>query len=423
MKHIYLLLATLVLLVAGGRLQAQTPTNLGPLLDLFTESEQNNFTNELHQLGDSLIYNPYDGFRLSNIDLTIPVDSLFFYLGQGTIGQTDSLTDIWSMNQDMLNNYLGTNDVSPVDSSSLTTAFTNINNVWNTDYDSLNTVITSYQDSLSDANEQTFSSWATAFPLLTGDWLLSYNQLLNNQLPAVLSGNTNQGVDSLTEVLDSTLFANGYDFEMAFGQEWSQVHFWGERYSARSSLVRIATVPRFNQTIETRWAIEGSFFNSSEDLFDENSASLDQGINPFICSANFAMMYLPRLATLRGGKGDFRIYTSVGMDLGTYAPSHANSLYADRVGNTTGYGPQIGAGFVLDYSDIVLYSYATYARGNVVDAENYKYNASTLNAGIRLGNAINVRYTLGESVWAVDDQKRATFSRLTVGVILDSLRQ
>jgi hypothetical protein len=213
---------------------------------------------------------------------------------------------------------------------------------------------------------------------------------------------------------------------MAFGQEWSQVYFWGERYSARSSLIRIATVPRFNQNIETRWALEGSFFKNDEDLYDESTASLEEGLNPFICSANFAMMYLPRLATLNGGVGDFRLYSSIGMDLGTYAPAHAiasDPRFAGRVGNTTGYGPQIGVGFVLDYSSIVLYSYATYARGNVVDAENYKYHAATVNAGIRLGDTLNVRYTMGESVWAVNEQKRAMFSRLTVGVILDSLRQ
>lgn len=427
MKHFYFLTIFILSFTLQNTLKAQAPTHLGPLLELFTEDEQNNFINELNLLSDSLLFNPSDGFRLSDFDLSIPVDSLFFYIGQGSIGETDSLTQVWLANQGELNNWLGTGTVSPDDSLALTDEFLRINQIWNSDYDSLNTFIGSYQDSLGGINPGVFGGGVTRYELFSGNWQQAYRCLWLNILPATLEGNVNQGIDSLREVLDTTLFFNGYDFEIAYGQEWSQVGFWGERYSARSSLLRVATVPRLNQNIETRWALEGSFFRNSEDVYDEN-ASLEDGLNPFICSANFAMMYLPKVGTIQGraGSGDFRLYTSIGMDMGTYVPAHiiaSDPQFAGRVGNTTGYGPQIGAGFVLNFEALSLYSYATMARGNVIESNDYKYHATTLNAGVRLGDVMNVRYTLGESVWAPNEAKIATFSRLTVGVILDSLRR
>lgn len=152
---------------------------------------------------------------------------------------------------------------------------------------------------------------------------------------------------------------------------------------------------------------------------------LIEGINPLYYNGNAAFLYLPRFGSL-GELGSFHLYTSIGIDLGTYVPSHANNhspVEAARVGKTTGFGPEVGAGFVINYGDFSAYSYATIATGGVVnDLElNYDYDSSTLNAGIRFGNAVNVMYTSGVSSWAPRAGKRTQFSRFTVGVILDEL--
>jgi hypothetical protein len=249
-----------------------------------------------------------------------------------------------------------------------------------------------------------------------------------------------QDIETIDGLLDATLFSSIYDFEIAYGQEFSDINFYKESYSARSSLLRVASVPKLNQLFEARWAIESSFFNAPENLADNpllhsdpavsNSdiVNLGEGLNPFIVNANFAITYLPAFGSIGNG-GRFRLYSSIGMELSSYIPSHRTETvsfrvdHTNRVGKTTGYGPQIGAGFVVNYANYSFYSYGTVATGIVHLSSEYRYNARSINAGIRFGDTLNVRYTLGEASWAPNLDKSVHFSRFTVGIILDELRR
>lgn len=424
MKHIYLLFG-LFLFTAPIALKAQEWGNLGPLLELFTQDEENNFNNELEGLSDSLLFDRFDGLRLSDFDLGFAQDSLFYYINNGGIDQTDSLSQFWLLNQNDLDSLLATGQFSPDDSTSISESFFGINETWYTDYDSLNIIIGSYSDTLTNVDSIGITDGNIRWEQFSGPWHQSYRLLENSIWQDLIDGTSNQGIDSIGEVLDTTLFNSLFDFEIAYGQEWSQVNFYGEQYQTRASMIRVANVPKLRQNFESRWALEGSFFANTEDLYGENNANLVEGLNPFICNGNFAIMYLPKFGSI-GSHGEFRLYTSIGMDLGTYIPAHADTaspLLADRVGKTTGYGPQIGAGFVINYSNLSFYSYGTVAHGDIVEENNlgYRYNASTINAGIRFGDTVNVRYTLGESSWAPMGGKTASFSRFTVGIILDRL--
>ncbi len=210
---------------------------------------------------------------------------------------------------------------------------------------------------------------------------------------------------------------------MAYGQETSNIHFWGDEYSVRANVIRVASVPTFRQNMETSWAAETSFFNKSENSQQETSVALKDGMNTLMYHGNFSLLFLPQVGFVNNGKAEFRIYTSIGLDIGSYVPSHVDSDYPERVGLTTGFGPEVGLGFVVNLESVSLYGYGTIAQGAIEAADFYNYNSSSLNTGIRIGDVLNIRYTLGESRWANKGHKKANFSRFTVGILLDSLNR
>lgn len=438
MKKLYFFLAMFFWIsLQTTQINAQAWGTTGPFFDLFSVDEESTFNLNLDILTDSLLQDRFDGLQLSDFDLGMASDSMFHYLnaGSGSVEPTDSLTGVWQSGQNDLDGFIDSANLSSEDSVLVYQDFGHINDVWNNEYDSLNAVIGTYQDTITNLDEVGMGDGVIRFDQYAGKWHQAYLCLLNNGLPMAQGASSHAGVNNIDieGLLDTTLLSSLLDFEIAFGQEWAEVNFFNESYNVRSSLLRIASVPKYNQIMEMRWALEGSFFNNDEDILNltelSNNNSLAEGMNPFICSANFALMYLPSFGSI-GDNGTFRLYTSIGIDLGVYAPSHADyehpspnarQDFSDRVGLTSGYGPQIGAGFVVNYSDFSFYSYGTVARGEVIGESEYVYNATTINAGIRYGDAINIRYTLGDSSWAPDGNKSAKFSRFTIGVILDEI--
>lgn len=421
----FLLPVCIILLIGTLNLRAQGWNPLGPLLELFDQDDGRNFEEEFDLLRDRLLDTGSDGLQLSDLDLGMPIDSLMSYLGgNGSIDMPDSLQEIWMGNDADLRDLLNQGNFSSEDSLSLLGQFGDLNDIWYDQVDSLGNVIGDgglFDDlpiDFLDIGEDRYNATG-------GNWERAFNRL-ERDVDEFRDGFPTDGVDSLTEVIETSLFNSGLDIEMAFGQEWSDIGFYDRSYSARSSLIRIASVPTYRSNIEYRWSIQGSFFNNTEDILSESNSSLEDGLNAFICNANFAFLYQPSFGQVANGEAEFRFYTSIGMDASTYVPSHADPndpSLADRVGNTTGYGPEIGAGFIINLSGASLYSYATVSSGDVIDAEElgYRYNAQTLNAGIRLGDAVNVRYTYGQASWAPQERKRATYSQFTVGIILDEL--
>lgn len=424
MKRYY---AILLCLMIGGStpLLAQTTPSLSALLELFSDDSERTYLDQLDGLGDSLFFDRNDGFRLADIELGSAQDSLWSHLNSGNFPTADSLFDFWSFNQGELESFLNNDTLSTADSTTLSSSFFNLNEIWNNNYDSLNANTGPFVNLNSDSLNVDFSGGDTRWEQYQGPWLQTYRELYNNELtPAILS-TENGGLDSLQEVADNSFFSSALDFEIGFGNAWNDINFYEESYQTQSMVVRIASVPSFKTPLELRWALEGSFFFESQNAGDDQGVSLLEGFNPLRYSGNVALLYLPRFGSI-GDAGSFHLYTSIGMDLGAYMPSHANNqsqVEANRIGKTTGFGPQIGAGFVVNYSALSLYSYGTVTTGRVVDdlGLNYRYDAASINAGIRFGNAVNAMFTSGVGNWAPKDGKHTVYSQFTIGIILDEL--
>lgn len=438
MKHNYSnSLVVLMLLLFSCSLQAQSWGSLTPLFNFLPEGTEEFFDEEFEGLSNDLLYDDNDGITVSGFDLATAEDSLFHYLNEGSIGEADSAMVFWDYNQEELDNAIENNDVTTEDSTSLSNEVIRLEDIWYSQNDNLNGSIGDYQNELSNIDSLTIEKGDQRWDVHQGTWDNIFGTLADDGHPTL---SNNQEAENVEDLLDNTIFSSIMDFEIAYGQEFSDIKFYKEAYSARSNLLRIASVPRLDQLLEVRWAVEGSFFNAPEELsatpfLDEDPSAansdllnLDSGLNPFIINANFAITYAPSLGSI-GSSGKFRLYSSVGMEAGAYLPSHRTDEvvfrvdHTNRVGKTTGYGPQIGAGFAINFTGYSFYSYGTVATGIVNLSSDYRYNASTVNAGIRLGDALNVRYTMGNASWAPNENKTVSYSRFTVGIILDELRR
>ncbi|MEL7222953.1 MAG: hypothetical protein AAGJ93_16645, partial [Bacteroidota bacterium] len=363
MKQNYLngLLVVVMLFFFSSALQSQSWGSLTPLFNFFPEGTADFFDEEFAVLSDELLNDDNDGLSVAGFDLVDAGDSLSYYLNEGTIGAADSATVFWDYNQSELENVLDNDDSFPEAAEELTETAIGIENTWYEQNESLNEGIATYQNTLSNVDSEILEAGNDRWDVSQGTWESTFGILADNGHPT--SAEDEEGAESLEDLFDNTIFSSILDFEIAYGQEFSDVKFFREAYSARSNLLRIASVPKLNQLIEARWALEGSFFNAPEELSNTSFLSetptsdilnLNEGLNPFIVNADFAITYAPVLGSL--GNGKFRLYSSIGMEAGAYIPAHraeeaisARIDHTNRVGKTTGFGPQIGAGFVLNY--------------------------------------------------------------------------
>lgn len=225
MKHIF---TTLFLLTALTSLLAQTPTQFGAVLQLLGEEGQTTFIDQLDGLNDSLFTDRFDGLRFSEIDLGGAQDSLFFYLGQGDIPGADSLDLFWSYNQDELENFLNSDTLSAADSSTLSTTFFSLNDNWDANYDSLNTLGELFGGFGGGELEGEVNEGDIRWDQYQGPWVQSYRDLLNSEfLPALSTGEVET---NLEEVVENNIFSSMLDFEIAYGQSWNDNQFYKESY-------------------------------------------------------------------------------------------------------------------------------------------------------------------------------------------------
>lgn len=409
-----------VLLLGLSSLNAQVD-QLSTILGLLSDDAEQTFIDQLNGLNDSLLTDRFDGLRFTDIELGGAQDSLFSHINNGSMPEADSLNTFWNFNEGELGNFLSGGTLSPEDSASLSTTYFDLNGTWYDNNDSLNSVLNGFPPIDIGAISPETNDGEIRWEQYQGPWHQAYRELLNNQFLPTLEQTENGGLTDLEDVIDNTLFSSVGNIEIAYGQEWSQVQFYRERYQARSNAVRIASVPSYRQELEVRWALGASFFDTNQGAALDESLTLTDGFNPLMYSGSFALMYLPRFGSI-GQDASFHLYTSVGMDLGTYVPAHVSNhspMASSRVGKTTGFGPQVGAGFVVNYSELSFYSYGTISSGSVVNEMDldYNYDAATINAGIRYGHSVNFLFTSGTSSWAPKGRKSVSFTRFTVGII------
>lgn len=410
MKQTYLaMMALFFLTMSHNPAQAQIWEELSPIFEQLDDTERANFADELGDLMESWHY--------GSIELNGIVDSLFN--GQPIYDPTapvDSMITAWMANREDIVSILDGSGLDMLDSLAVIEEYDQVNDIWNMNLDSLNAVLELYGDSTA------FSPGLAAeavrrFEVFEGLWTQTFRDL-RESVEFGFDSTDPQGIGNVRESLD-TLFSDMFDLELAFGLEFADLRYYDESYSIKASVIRLASVPRFDRAWEAQWYLKGSFFDATDDLLD-SGASLESGFNGLLCDGGFSLMYNPLISR------NIRLFSSLGMVFRTYVPAHVRDFdpsTLDNVGKTTGYGPQMGAGAIVRAGPAIFYAYGTLAAGDVVNGNNYRLHDRSANAGIRYGDSVNVLYSYGRTRWAPHDNKIADYHRVTVGIILSELNR
>ncbi len=405
--------------------------------DIFNQldsTENNQFLNDFNDLNGN--------WSIDQFDLNQTLDELFGSLNDPAPGGALDSSYIFGFNDaiDLLNGGLGSSGLPFNDQDTILGQVLNIQDIFEMNFDSLQGIFGQYQDSLgSDPN------WDVT--ILDYDELTESNfDVLQDTFDQVINTDINDMEDIagiIGQLFNESLYA---DLEMAFGMQVSDLKYYEDRYSSSAKVFRVGSVPRFDGTavkchdgtlrvpIEPRWHVEASWLTGrvpssiaqprgAEGGNIQNRDTDNSAFTPILFRGDFAMMATPTLGRL--GSTSFRLITSLGLEFGTYAPAHQNynQYTRDNKGYATGYGPQVGSGFAATTGPLTLYTIGTISQGRLFRcAMNYNYNSTHLEAGIRYGNIINVRYSTGRVTWQDNDNRRANINhQFTIGIILNSL--
>lgn len=426
-RCITLLLLFLLFLLSGRQLNAQW----GILTGLISQSNSNtvqNFNNNQSILNAN--------FELDHTMGNVVWDNLLDALGTSNPGggfDQGYLDDLGS-GYELLNEAITNLGLSDVDENALLDETSNVFDIFNNNKDSLGNILDTNGENLS------FDSTNWSVVILGFDGLANQQfEVMQDTLEASVNLADPIGVHNLKDLIDQLFDANIFpDLELAFGTQLLDLNYWEMPYTKQTRLIRVGSVPRFQKNkfnqrdgilrlpVEARWHVTASWANSKEPTLTNPSelSTEREKFTPMLLDGDFAMMAIPVVGNW--GNTFFRMITSVGMEFGTYAPSHVDydpPFTLPNKGFATGFGPQMGAGFAMVTGDLIIYTYGTMAHGEMFNTElGYKYDSKYWNAGIRYGNIVNVRYRMGEISWQPHGNRLANLrNELTVGIILSEL--
>lgn len=217
----------------------------------------------------------------------------------------------------------------------------------------------------------------------------------------------------------STVYRN---LEISLGIESGAYNFYRLRtFSENAFLLSLSSTPSFRRTWEATWRLQLSWVNPGARESQTETLHLKDGINPLVFQGTASLMFNPVLAGHSGG-GSLRLLTSLGAEAGSFIPEFRIPEIAvteDNVGKTTGIGPRLGAGFAFHTGALTLYSMGAIAKGGVAHTRVHRYSSREVAAGLRLGGRLHLRYSIGESDWAVQSKKEVRFQRVSIGVGLN----
>lgn len=418
MKFYSTLILVLVLIgwgVEALNAQSRGWKELDPIVGQADMSTRDTFAVDLEILTEDFELEeiPWQELISNLLDIETNLDDDIFGL------PVDPLTVEWAAGLDTLNGLLGNSDLESADSMEVADQYQNINDTWNNSLDSFSNTLNIFDGPL-DLNPDIASEGFRRYEIMTGLRRQS-GFILRRSVQRAQDGSEPLGIGNLKEALD-TLFSTMFDLELAFGKETGTVNYYSQSYDPTATVVRVGSIPAFDRAWEAKWHVQAAFMQVEESQFGEN-VSINEGLNPLRYGGNFSFMFNPAIGRIRAG-GQFRLYTSLGMEVDTYAPAHinpGNPSTLDNVGNTTGFGPQIGSGFIVSTPVATLYTYGTITYGRVANCPSYNYRGQTFHAGLRIGNTVNFRYEQGKANWAMDENKSFTYSRFTLGLLLADL--
>jgi hypothetical protein len=395
---------------------------------------------------DPTVYNQYfgnlDAFdsTWTNPDLNnLLLDDLYAGLNDSSIGIPLDSTYLNALGEglNLLNGSLPGFGLPGVDNDTLLGEFGRLDSLFNLNFDSLGGLFGAYQDSLH------FDPGWTGIQVLGLDTLLDQQfNVLQDTFGMVADTTLPKSPGDLAKIIGKLFDQVAFpDLELAFGVQSGNFKYWEDRYSSAASVVRVGSVPRFDREaaptcrgdaprfpVEARWHLEASWVKGrvpttvvDPEYIPDND---EEKMNPLLFSGDFAMMLTPRIGAW--GNTSFRLITSLGMEFGTYAPSHKEYDMRYTAGNqgfATGYGPQAGVGFSMTTGSLTVYSINTITHGDVVRcAMPYRFDSQKFEVGMRFGNIVNVRYSTGKTSWQEFDNRLADVKhQFTIGIILQSL--
>lgn len=426
----YLLITTMAVLftlLSTQELSAQFWSPLIPLLEQWS-------VDELEYIGEETetLQNEFD---FKSFDLREANEGLQYHLLNGNpTMDLGPLLEVFQYDQDRLRSALESLnafdrfELGEPDVQEAIDQFDAVNEIWDENLPELGSALDDYGDDL-EFDPDAIDTGYDKFEGSSGKWEQQFNSPLKVIVTNVherYARGDKQG-SGMERILDN-LFDSSYDLELAFGTFTGERQFWWFNFPVQARAFRVATVPQFERIWETRWSVEAAYFGEPGMQESPELVDPERNFRPLMYTTSYAFMYNPVLAGGGNSGVSMRLYSSLGLELGTYAPGYVipdlPSTF-DNVGNTTGWGPQIGAGVVLNAGPLTFYSYGTMAHGAVHNAPDYRFTSKTVNAGLRLNKLLNVMYTNGYSNWGFgnkgEDNKYITYNRFTVGLILADL--
>ncbi len=299
-----------------------------------------------------------------------------------------------------------------------------------------------YLDSIKLQNPKWNGGYFAGIPNVHTGQMLLQDTLRNTGNNTVSNGTGDQG-SVFEQLFDNMNFPL---LEMAFGTQSADLKYYNKAYSANAKVIRFGSVLGYDTNItphpwqgifglyplEASWHVEASWMKNPEamGLLNQEIRAVDNPdeYSPLSFNGDFNILITPYF--IKFPNMPMRIFTSLGMEFGIYAPAHKDynpPKTSNNQGFTTGFGPQIGLGFAFTMGPLVMYSHNTLAHGSIYSGPDqvhptYKYHNLRFEAGIRYGKVVNVRYTRGTASWQPNGNRMATVkNQVTIGLILPEL--
>ncbi len=398
----------------GVRMNAQiTYTNFGGLLQNFDSLQRVGYQNQLDSLQKL--------FTTDSLRLHSPLDSLSAAIaGQNPVQFSIADSTITAARDSFLRS-LTRNDLDSLNRDTLVGEYDRLAEVWKLNFDSLSGAFPNYQDTVSLFPQPPSNFFTQGANLDKG--------LDSVQLNLFNAGLANEPLDkrklekALHDLFNPALFTS---IEMFGGTQQSDVTYYSTKYKVVNAYVAgIRTVEQFDRTWEPRWRGQISWTPGRVDVAPGDAGAAPSGhkFNPFLLRGEFTTMYNRQIGTY-GGNTSIRLLTGLGIEAEAYAPAHRDPSIAasmSNLGYTTGCGPQLLAGFSVKASPITAYTLGTMAFGEVIGASNYNYFSNRVEAGVKYDDKMTIRYEAGFGNRARQNDKRAQYHQVTVGVSIRTL--
>lgn len=416
MKTNFNKLLCLVLVCVSCQLHAQNWGAFTPILSQLDSAQRAQYLSNLSNLQTS--------WNTDSLNLGSGLDSLNAALGgiDPTTG-LDSLSAEWGIRRDSLLSWLPGSVLNAPDQDTLLSEFDRIRDIWFANNDSITRGFGLYQDSLQ-GNVPVFG---TSFDTLGTEHQGSLDSL-NQNLTAAFGSTPATGISNISsffnQIFNKSLITS---LELYGGRASTTGSYYGSNFSIPANVIGMRSVEQFDRTWEPRWAfqISGTTKAIGDPANGEKSAaSGNDRFNPLSIDGNFSIMYNLNILTV-GDNLPVRLISLLGLEASTFCPTYRefNQPFTNNnKGFTTGWGPQIGAGFSTKIARFTAYTLGTLSFGEVnLGGPDYRYFNTQIEAGIRFDNKVTMRVRTGTTSWAPQSHKIFNNHQVTVGLPISAL--